>query len=182
MTASGDDPAPAPGGLAAALASPDSSTRLAAALRAGSRPDPDQIDPLLAQCAIEPDFYVRDMLTWALLQHDRTVVRERVLAELDSATPQARSQALHTLSKIGDPATYPAITRDLLFDADDDVARAAWRTAAGLVPAPGAAALAEDLATQFGRGERAVLLSLSRALVMLRRRRDPGDRPREAVG
>jgi pimeloyl-ACP methyl ester carboxylesterase len=33
---------------------------------------------------------------------------------------QARSQSLHTLSKIGEPDVWPAITRSLLRDADDE--------------------------------------------------------------
>ena len=121
----------------------------------------------MERCAVEPDFFVRDMLSWALIRNDRATVTDRLLAELASATPQARSQALHTLSKVADPAVWPAITSDLLFDADDDVARAAWRTAAGLVPEANRARLAADLATQLGRGGRETRLSLSRALAML---------------
>lgn len=154
-------------GLRAALAAVDPSTRLQAALTAGSRPDPAFIAPLLARCASEPDFYVRDMLTWALIQHDHAGVLTQLLPELEAPTAQARSQALHTLSKIGDPRTWSAIRPHHLRDADDDVARAAWRAAAGLVPATDAAALAEELARQFGRGDRDVQLSLSRAFSVL---------------
>jgi hypothetical protein len=52
--------------LIAALAAGDESTRLKAALAIGSNPEPGLVDALVARCAIEPDFYVRDMLTWAL--------------------------------------------------------------------------------------------------------------------
>jgi HEAT repeat protein len=151
----------------AALESSEVSVRLAAALGAGCDPHPDYVETLVERCAVEPDFFVRDMLSWALIRNDRAAVTDRLLAELTSATPQARSQALHTLSKVGDPAVWPAITSDLLFDADDDVARAAWRTAAGLVPEASRGQLAADLATQLGRGGREVRLSLSRALVLL---------------
>ena len=153
--------------LVAALESRDVSVRLAAALRAGCDPLPDYVGLLVERCGVEPDFFVRDMLSWALIRNDRATVTDRLLAELASATPQARSQALHTLSKVADPAVWSAITSDLLFDADDDVARAAWRTAAGLVPEANRARLAADLATQLGRGGRDVRLSLSRALAML---------------
>ena len=153
--------------LVAALESRDVSVRLAAAMRAGCDPLPDYVGLLVERCGVEPDFFVRDMLSWALIRNDRATVTDRLLAELGSATPQARSQALHTLSKVADPAVWPAITSDLLFDADDDVARAAWRTAAGLVPEANRARLAADLATQLGRGGREVRLSLSRALAML---------------
>jgi HEAT repeat protein len=153
--------------LVAALESRDVSVRLAAALRAGCDPLPDYVEALVGRCAVEPDFFVRDMLSWALIRNDRAAVTDRLLAELTSMTPQARSQALHTLSKVGDSAVWPAITSDLLFDADDDVARAAWRTAAGLVSEGDRAELAADLATQLGRGGREVRLSLSRALALL---------------
>lgn len=153
--------------LRTALSAPASSARLQAALTAGSTPSPDYIDVLIDQCAIEPDFFVRDMLTWALIRNDAALVTERLLAELRSEVPQARAQALHTLSKIGDPAVWPSITTVLLQDADDAVARAAWRTASGLVPSDAAAELAEVLGTQLGRGDRDTQLSLSRAFVAL---------------
>ena len=76
-------------------------------------------------------------------------------------------RALHTLAKIGDPDTWPAVTIGLLQDEDDLVARTAWRTAAGLVPEGHEADLADVLATQFDRGDREVQLSLSRAFAML---------------
>lgn len=153
--------------VASALAAPDSSARLRVALAVGTSPDPDFIDALVDRCAVEPDFYVRDMLTWALIRHDQTAVTERLLRELSSPTAQARSQALHTLSKIADPRTWPAITTALLRDEDDEVARAAWRTAAGLVPDDARPWLSKMLATQLGRGERDLQLSLSRAFVVL---------------
>jgi HEAT repeat protein len=74
---------------------------------------------------------------------------------------------LHTLSKIGDRRAWPAITRAILTDTDDEVARSAWRAATALVPDGGDPELAEVLATQLGRGGRETRLSLSRALVAL---------------
>ncbi|GAA4587516.1 hypothetical protein BJY16_008259 [Actinoplanes octamycinicus] len=155
------------------LAAGDPSARLKAALAIGTRPGPGAVEALVARCAVEPDFFVRDMLTWALtrLPPEQTVPRLR--AELSSASPQARSQALHTLSKIGDRSAWPAITRSLLHDADDRVARTAWRTAAVLAPDDERAALAAELATEFGRGDREVRLSLSRTLVALGEAAEP---------
>jgi hypothetical protein len=46
--------------LVDALAAGDESTRLKAALAIGSNPEPGLLDSLIARCAIEPDFYVRD--------------------------------------------------------------------------------------------------------------------------
>ncbi|WP_327011759.1 HEAT repeat domain-containing protein [Dactylosporangium sp. NBC_01737] len=153
--------------LVDALGAGDSSVRLQAALAAGTRPDGGLVDVLVERCAVEPDFFVRDMLTWALTRLPAEVTVPRLREELRSGRAQARSQALHTLSKIGDRGVWPAITRSLLHDADDEVARSAWRAAVVLVPAGEEQGLAVDLAAQFGRGDRHVQLSLSRALVTL---------------
>ncbi|MEJ8641782.1 HEAT repeat domain-containing protein [Streptomyces sp. MS1.HAVA.3] len=144
-----------------------SSVRLRAALAVGTTPDPRFVDKLVERCAIEPEFFVRDSLTWALTRHPVAVTLPALVREVRSECAQARSQALHTLSKIGDRQAWPAITRALLSDADDEVARSAWRTAVVLVPEGEESALAAVLATQFGRGERETQLSLSRALVAL---------------
>jgi HEAT repeat protein len=150
-----------------ALSAGNSSTRLQAALAAGTQADPGLAEVLVTRCAIEPDFFVRDMLTWALTRLPAEITVPRLVTQLRSESAQARSQALHTLSKIGDGSTWPAITRSLLHDADDEVARSAWRAAVVLVPAGERTALAAELATQLGRGDRTVRLSLSRALVAL---------------
>jgi HEAT repeat protein len=144
-----------------------SSVRLRAALAVGTTPDPRFIDKLLERCAIEPEFYVRDMLTWALTRHPASMTVPALLDEVRSERAQARSQALHTLSKIGDRRAWPAITRALLSDADDEVARSAWRAAVVLVPGGEEPELAAALSTQLGRGEREMRLSLSRALIAL---------------
>lgn len=153
--------------LIASLASGDASTRLKAALAIGSNPEPSLVDTLVARCAIEPDFYVRDMLTWALTRFPSEITLPRLLAELRSELAQARSQSLHTLSKIKDAGAWPAITQSLLRDSDDEVARSAWRAAVALVPHGQEKDLAEELAAQLGRGDRKIQLSLSRALVAL---------------
>ncbi|MFF3837691.1 HEAT repeat domain-containing protein [Streptomyces sp. NPDC001930] len=144
-----------------------SSVRLRAALAIGTAPDPRFVDRLVERCAIEPDFSVREMLTWALTRHSPSLTLPGLLREVRSERAQARSQALHTLSKIGDRRAWPAITRELLSDADDEVARSAWRAAVALVPEEERAELAEVLATQLGRGGRETRLSLSRALIAL---------------
>lgn len=149
------------------LANSGSSVRLRAALAVGTNPDPRFIDKLIERCAIEPDFHVREMLTWALIRHSSAVTVPKLMDELRSERAQARSQALHTLSKIGDRQAWPAITRALLTDADDEVARSAWRAAVVLVPEGEELGLAGVLSTQLGRGERETQLSLSRALIAL---------------
>ncbi|MDQ0749247.1 HEAT repeat protein [Streptomyces africanus] len=144
-----------------------SSVRLRAALAVGTSPDPRFIGKLVERCAVEPEFSVRDMLTWALTRHPASMTVPELLRELRSERAQARSQALHTLSKIGDRQVWPAITRALLTDPDDEVARSAWRAAVVLVPEGEERQLAGVLVTQLGRGERETRLSLSRALIAL---------------
>ncbi|MFI6433401.1 HEAT repeat domain-containing protein [Rhodococcus oryzae] len=152
--------------LVDALAAADPSGRLQAALAAGTRPDPQLTEALVARCAVEPDFFVRDMLTWALCRLPAEITVPRLVHELGSDIAQARSQALHTLSKIGDRLAWPAVSA-MLHDDHDEVARSAWRAAVALVPPGDETALAADLATELGRGDRQMQLSLSRALAGL---------------
>ncbi len=153
--------------LIKALGSAVPSARLQAAMAAGTHADPGTVDALVTRCGIEPDFFVRDMLTWALTRLPPSLTVPRLRAELGSGNAQARSQALHTLSKIGDRSVWPAITAALLHDADDEVARTSWRTAAALVPDSDRKSLATELASELGRGDRGVQRSLSRAMIAL---------------
>ncbi|MBO3738570.1 HEAT repeat domain-containing protein [Actinoplanes flavus] len=150
-------------GLSAAA----SSVRLRAVMAAGTSAEPGLLEALVGRCAVEPDFFVRDMLTWALTRLPVEVTVPRLLVELESPVAQARSQALHTLSKIGDRSVYPAVSGALLHDGDDEVARAAWRAAVALVPEGEGERLAGELARELGRGDRERRLSVSRALVGL---------------
>ncbi|MER5857253.1 MULTISPECIES: HEAT repeat domain-containing protein [unclassified Streptomyces] len=143
------------------------SVRLRAALALGTAPEPRFVDKLVQRSAVEPEFFVRDMLTWALTRHPVDTTLPALLREVRAKSAQARSQALHTLSKIGDPRAWPAITPTLLSDPDIEVARSAWRAAVVLVPEGEEHALATVLVTQLGRGGRETHLSLSRALVAL---------------
>jgi HEAT repeat protein len=150
--------------LEALLKSPDQSVRLKAALAAGTYPNLDHIEVLIRQCASETDFFVRDTLSWALMRQDRPTVVQRLIPELKSANPQSRSQALHTLSKIGDQNNYSLITTELLLDADDFVASTAWRSASVLVPDADKPALVEILISQLGRGDSDTQFGLTRFL------------------
>ena len=151
------------------LQSPDQSVRLNAVMTAGTYPEPEYIDVLIDQCAHEPDFFVRDTLSWALMRQDISEVVKRLEVELKSSNPKSRGQALHTFSKIGDKKYYSLITNELLLDSDDSVSMVAGRAASGLVPDDGVAALSEILFTQLGRGNFEVQLGLSRALSRLGR-------------
>ncbi|WP_246109001.1 HEAT repeat domain-containing protein [Streptomyces sedi] len=150
-----------------ALGHDDAQIRMRAAMEVGSRPDGGYVAGLVERCAVEPELFVRETLTWALTRHPAELTVPALVAELRSEGARARSQALHTLSKIGDQAAWPAITKELMRDADDEVARTAWRAAVGLAPEGERPALAEELARQLGRGTRDTQLSLSRALIAL---------------
>ena len=156
-----------PGHLAEALVADDPSVRLRAALAIGTDPDAGLLEALVERCAVEPDPFVRDTLSWALTRLPAGTTLPRVRRELDSPRPRARSQALHTLSKVGERSTWAWITPGLLRDPDDEVARTSWRAAVGLAPDQGRGGLAEELVSQLGRGDGAVHRSLSRALVEL---------------
>jgi HEAT repeat protein len=153
--------------LRSLLDSPDQSVRLKAALAAGTYPKPDFIDVLVSQCATEPDFFVRDTLSWALMRNDIPQVVKRLEIELQSANTQAKSQAIHTLSKIGDKNNYRLITDEMLFDEDDFVASTAWRAASVLVPEDEKPNLVAKLITQLGRGDSDTQFGLTRFLCAL---------------
>lgn len=150
-----------------ALRADDASARLQAALTAGIHADDAYLPILIDRCAVEPDFYVRDMLTWAITRHDRIQAVDLLLPELRSLNPQARSQALHSLSKLRDARAWPAITIALLRDPDQEVAKTAWRVAAGLAPERQRSDLARELGRNFGRGDGELQRSLSRAIAIL---------------
>ncbi|MCX5505404.1 HEAT repeat domain-containing protein [Streptomyces sp. NBC_00053] len=154
---------------AAALRAEAPSVRLQAALTAGSAPA--VLETLVERCAAEPDFFARDMLSWALTRLPPRTVLPRIREELGSAHPRTRSQALHTLSKINDRSTWAWITRPMLRDPDDETARTAWRTAVLLVPEGEEENLADELPCNSGRGGRDV--RLSRALAGLGAARAP---------
>ena len=150
--------------LESMLASPDQSVRFKAALAAGTYPEPRFIEILVSQCAHEPDFFVRDTLSWALMRNDIPAVVERLKIELASTNPQGKSQAIHTLSKIGDKKNYVMITDEMLFDSNDLVASTAWRAASVLVPEDEKKALVAKLITQLGRGDSDLQFGLTRFL------------------
>ena len=150
--------------LESMLASADQSVRLKAALAAGTYPQLGFVEILISQCRHEPDFFVRDTLSWALMRQDREAVMESLIPELTSPVAQARSQAVHTLSKIGDKKNYPLISKELLLDQEDSVATTAWRAASVLVPEEEKSVLVAVLVAQLGRGDSDTQFALTRFL------------------
>ncbi|TCJ90684.1 HEAT repeat protein [Dermacoccus sp. SAI-028] len=153
--------------IARALDVQDQSVRLQAAMAAGTHPHPDLLETLVRRCGVEPDFFVRETLAWALTRLPADDVLPRVQRELASKNIQARTQALHVLSKVGDERAWPWITPEFLHDADDDLARTAWRAAAALAPQSQHGSLADELVEEFGRGDAGTQMALSVALLGL---------------
>jgi len=152
--------------LADALTDPRSSARLRAVMAAGTEARPDDLEVLVERCAVEPDLQVREALTWSLVRLPAEVVVPRLVTELQRPEAQARSQALHTLSKIRDGSVFPEVA-ERLGDDDPGVRRTAWRAAVLLAPDDERAALARRLSRELGQGDRETRLALSRALVTL---------------
>lgn len=118
-----------------AAAHEDSSVRQRAAPYLGTHADNSVARELVSLLISEPDFYVRETLTWAVVTRaDATypllvdalqdTVRERVqgLAErlAEAADPSVRSHAAEVLVGIGDPDARPAADALLHASAHDD--------------------------------------------------------------
>ena len=156
--------------LTNALESPDSSTRLRAALAAGSDPSLDLSKALIARCAVEPDFYVREMLTWALIRRPSLQLLDQLEAQLRNPRPQAQAQTLHILSKLAGFAPtkiWSIIGEQQLKNPNQDVAMAAWRAAVAVVPQDQYQVLIRCLITQIDREEPELHKALARAFIGL---------------
>jgi HEAT repeat protein len=94
--------------MLADLVHPDKNVRIEAALELGKLADPAAIPALLARLGDEPDFFVRENVTWALVRMSSEAVLPLidVLVHGDAA---ARFNAAHTLSKLADARAVPAL-------------------------------------------------------------------------
>ncbi|MDN5717373.1 MAG: HEAT repeat domain-containing protein [Janibacter sp.] len=118
----------------------DSSVRQRAALWLGTYGDESIADELVSLLVTEPDFYVRETLTWAVVTRAASTY-PRLIDHLSDGGPE-RVQVLHALSKIREPASVAEIL-PLADDEDDAVAAKAW-WALGRIGTPGAAAAIVD--------------------------------------
>ncbi|WP_445337256.1 HEAT repeat domain-containing protein [Clavibacter sp. CFBP 8614] len=123
------EPTTAPAALVAALADPDRDVRQEAALALGERADEATLGAVLERLWAEPDFFVRETLTWAVARVGAPAipgVRQALGADRSSGV---RTQALHVLSKIAHPSTVDDLV-PLIDDADEAVAaKARWALA-----------------------------------------------------
>jgi HEAT repeat protein len=108
------------------LTDPDKNKRNQAALEFGTQGDPNSLPELLAQLSIEPDFFTRETLIWAVVRMGNNAIAP--LSEmLNDTRGQARLLAAQTLGKIGDASAIQALL-PVVHDPDLEVARRATYT------------------------------------------------------
>lgn len=106
------------------LVHPDKNLRGPAALALGGASVADALDGLLARVGHEPDFYVREDITWALVRMGDQAIAP-LIALLADENAAVRHHAAHTLGKINDGRAVEALMT-VLPDSDHMVvARAA---------------------------------------------------------
>ena len=86
--------------VANALAAPHPSVRLQAASAAGSDPDADVLEGLVERCAVEPDFLVRDMLSWALSRLSPDITLRRIRQDWSPKSPRPLGPIVPTLAMV----------------------------------------------------------------------------------
>ena len=102
--------------------------RQQAALEIGRRADPALGHRLVRLLWEEPEFFVRESITWALVRMGRVYLPE-VASALSDSRPVVRAQAVHLLSKVGAPEYADAVL-PLLDDPDPQVSvKARWMLA-----------------------------------------------------
>ncbi|MDO5735681.1 MAG: HEAT repeat domain-containing protein [Propionibacteriaceae bacterium] len=147
--------------FATCITHPERDVRLRAAMDAGTLHDPQVTDILVSRLGVEEDSRVREILTWALVQHGDAAV-PAVLALLGSENPLERRQAAHVLSKIGDPSHVPYLL-PVVADEDADVAIKAYRAAAST----GSLEVVQPLVARLGDGDAGQRDALSNAMQQL---------------
>lgn len=105
------------------LSHPDKNVRICAALDLGAERRLDALPELIERLVCEPDFFVRENLTWAVVRMAEEALPS-LLTLLKHSDAAARLQVVHTLSKIADPRATKALLH-VLNDQDDEVARRA---------------------------------------------------------
>lgn len=143
------------------LRDPDVNIRYRAAMELGTREDPT-VGPALARAlGPEENARVREMLTWATVQH-ATDAMDELIGQLGDPDPAVREQTLHVLSKIGEPRIAPYVI-PLIADTEPLVAIKAYRAAASTRSPE----VIEPLVYRLGDGEAEQRDQLARNLVLL---------------
>lgn len=142
----------------AGLQDPDRDVRQAAALRLGEQADPADAELLVEHLLAEPDFFVRETLTWSAVRLGEAAV-EHLRPRLSDPAPAVRTQVLHVLSKIGDPATAATVLPVVEDEVPEVAAKAYWA-----LSRIGDPAAVPALVAALGRGDAAHRNSLTTAL------------------
>lgn len=106
-----------------ALRGADANLRQQAALQLGGHETAEVCAELVELMASEPDDFVRETLTWAVVGTPQTATAPLVAALERDDLPQ--EPVLHALSKVGDPSTVAAILPHAASE-DPTVAAKAW--------------------------------------------------------
>lgn len=133
-----------------ALTHPDKNMRQRAAVALGTLADEAAGPALVARLRDEPDFFVRDTVTWAVTRLGGAT-RELVEALAESDDPATAAQALHVLGKIASPLSIPTLGRHT-GDRDAGVAAKA-RTAIARIGGPAGIPLLTRHLGQGGQSE-----------------------------
>ncbi|WP_394276844.1 HEAT repeat domain-containing protein [Luteococcus sp.] len=144
--------------LMAALTSEEAPVRQQAALHLGMADASPLMWELVDQMAAEPDDFVRETLIWAVVARPQAATPVLVAALERDGVP--KEPVLHALSKIGDPATTPAILPHAS-DPDPVVAAKAW-WALGRIASPESLAV---LVGHLGSDKAELRHGLTRALL-----------------
>lgn len=140
------------------LIHPDKNMRGPAALALGGSCVVDALDGLLARVGHEPDFYVREDITWALVRMGDKAVAP-LIGLLEDKSAAVRHHAAHTLGKINDPRAVEALM-SVLKDSDHMVAT----RAAGSLKVIGDARAIPALAGILGHAHRETQTAVTEAL------------------
>ncbi len=135
--------------------------RLRAAMDLGTSADPAAGAVLVARLGAESDPAVKEMITWAAVQHAENAMGA-LMVQLYSADAPVRAQAAHVLSKIGGEGVVRPIL-PVLGDEDPVVAVKAARAAAST----GSPEVVPALVARLGQGDAAVRDAVSDALLVL---------------
>ena len=87
---------------------PDMNVRSKAALDLGKLGNAEVLEPLLQALSSEPDMFVREDITWALVRVGEAGLQP-LIDLLASPNPAIRHNATHVLGKIGDARAVEAL-------------------------------------------------------------------------
>jgi len=87
---------------------PDKNVRSQAAVSIGKLDDANAVNSLIDALITEPDMYVREDITWALVRV-KDAALQPLISLLDDANPSTRHLATHVLGKIGGQAVVDSL-------------------------------------------------------------------------